>query len=205
MPFQISQVQFHSVKAGNQYLLDSNIWIQILSPKNVVSYKNKQYNSLFQKIIKNNEVKIILPALLISEVLNRLLREVHMNKFARKNGYPNGKDIPGDFFKDKFRPSPEFKKAYNLLCDDIRNYSDSISLVNDSFGTDINYDDVLLDPPQGLDFNDYFYCTLAKQNDYIIVTDDKDFWVEDVKIITESNTIIERNKMLTVSNSISKQ
>ena len=129
----------------------------------------------------------------------------HFRKLARKNGYPNGKDIPGDFFKDKFRPSPEFKKAYNLLCDDIRNYSDSISLVNDSFGTDINYDDVLLDPPQGLDFNDYFYCTLAKQNDYIIVTDDKDFWVEDVKIITESNTIIERNKMLTVSNSISKQ
>lgn len=200
MSFQISQVQFHSVKAGNQYLLDSNIWIQILSPKNETSFKNKQYYQLFQKIIKNKDVKIILPALLISEVLNRLLREVHMNKFARKNGYKKGQGLPSDFFKDKFRPSPDFKLAYNILCDDIRSYSNSITLVNDSFGTNINYEDVLLNPPQGLDFNDYFYYILAKKNDYIIVTDDKDFWVEDVKMVTENNTIIEKNKILVTSN-----
>ena len=90
-----------------------------------------------------------------------------MSKYARKNGYPKGSKLPSDYYKNTYRSTEDFKISYNTLCDDIKNYHSSISLINDSFGSDIKFKHVLSDPPVGLDFNDYYYYTLAKNNDYI--------------------------------------
>lgn len=204
MPYNISQVQYHTLKDGNKYFLDANIWLEILTSRNSQSFKNKQYKALFNNILKNNKVGIVLPALIVSEVVNRILREVHMQKFAHKNGISKGAPIPSEYYKNTFRPSPEFKIAYNAICDDIKGYHHSIELINDSFGTDFKYKHVLSDPPTGLDFNDFYYYSLCKKNNYIIVTDDKDFWVEDVTIITQSPTLIEKQNQLTAIGGTSK-
>lgn len=194
MAYCISKIQFHTIRNGYNYLLDSNIWIEILSPRNTKSQRIKDYLKLFSKIESNPNVKIVLPALLISEVLNRILREVCMSKYALKNGISKDK-IPSDYYKNVYRKTDDFKDSYNSLCDEINNLSKSTILINDGFGTEILYDDVLFDPPTGLDFNDYFYYNLAKKNNFFIVTDDKDFFVEDVQIITESPSLIERKNL----------
>lgn len=190
MAYSVSSVQHHNVLDGNTYLLDSNIWIEILTSRNKKNPRHQRYQKLFQEILKNNKASIVLPSLIVSEVLNRILREVSMKKFAKKNR----DTITSDYFKNKFRQSDEYRIAYTLLCDDIKIHSSTVKLINDEFGTTIKYKHVLSNPPSGLDFNDFYYFTLAKKNDYIIVTDDKDFWVEDVKIITESPTLISRQK-----------
>lgn len=201
MAYTISKVTYHTVKDGNKYFLDSNIWIEILTSRNSEQPKHKKYRELFQKIISNPKARIVLPALMVSEVINRILREVYMSKYARKNGFTKGQTIPANYYKDVFRASQDFKIAYNSLCDDIKAYHASIDLIPDTFGTVIKYKHVMSDPPQGLDFNDYYYYLLAKKNSYIIVTDDKDFWVEDIEIVTESTTLMEKQYSWTASQS----
>lgn len=76
-----------------------------------------------------------------------------------------------------------------LLCDNIKSYHESITLINDGLGSDFKFEHILNDPPTGLDFNDFLYYNICKKNNYILVTDDKDFWVEDVKILTQSDSL----------------
>lgn len=186
MAFNYSKASSHSVIDGNKYFLDSNIWLKILQPKVSPKYKDSAYLKLFDKIISNNKVKIVLPSLVISEVINRILRDVYMAKFIRKNPQLIYTD---SFYKDVFRPSLDFKIAYNLICDEITNYHSSIELINDTFGSDIKFKHVLKDPPQNFDFNDYYYFRLCKNNNFILVTDDKDFWSEDITVLTMSDTL----------------
>lgn len=194
MAYSYSKASSHKVVDGAKYFLDSNIWLKILSPKNKPTHKDRAYTDLFQRIIANNKVKIVVPALVLSEVINRLLREVHLEKFKQKYATKNPQvKIGDDFYKSVFRPSAEFKIAYNIVCDEIKNYHSSYELISDGFGTEIKSKHVLSNPPQSLDFNDHFYYHLCKNQNYLLVTDDKDFWIEGITVITMSDTLLEKD------------
>lgn len=199
MPFQFSNVDFYSVKDHTNYFLDANIWLKVLVPKVDSSYKDKKYLTLFENIISNTKCKIVVPALVLSEVINRILRDVHMGKFISKLKKANPSFTPDkDFYKKVFRPSEEFKIAYGLVCYDIKNYHNSIQLIPDGLGSDFKFKHILSDPPKGLDFNDYFYYNICKKNNFTIVTDDKDFWVEDVHIVTMSKSLLDKANSLLI-------
>jgi hypothetical protein len=194
MCYHISSTTNHHPTKGAKYLLDSNIWIDILTPKNKPPEKQIRYRKFFSNLTKSeNNVMIIVPALLISEVFNRILKEVCMKKYIRENKI-NFKDyiIPGDFYKNTYRPSVHYIASYKKLCDDLLSYANFIEFVNDGFNTSIPYTELLTDLPVSLDFNDFVYYTLAKKNGYFLVTDDKDFWIKDVQIITESSTLLSK-------------
>lgn len=194
MSYSYSRASTHSVKDKEYYFLDANIWLKILAPKNKLSGKDKAYLSLFDKIIKNTKTRIILPALVVSEVINRIIREVHFEKHIRKvkKGNP-GFSPDSDYYKNVFRNSLDYRVAYNVICDDIKSYSTSIDLVNDEFGSTFRFKHLLKDPPTSLDFNDYYYYNLCKKKGYFLVTDDKDFWVENVDVITMSRTLLDKH------------
>lgn len=193
MAFDICKVQNHTNLDGNKYLLDANIWLKILSPHNSKGAKDAIYTKFFSRLTSNNKAKIVLPALMVSEVVNRIIREIYMPKYLKREGI-DPKSITGGFYKEVYRKSEHFKTSYNLLADDIHNYHSSTVLINDGFGTTIKYKHVLSNPPEGLDFNDYYYYQLAKNNNYILVTDDGDFWVEGIKILTENFTLLSKQK-----------
>lgn len=194
MHYSYSNAFTHSIKDKEKYFLDANIWLKILAPKNDLSHKDKAYLSLFDKIVSNTKTRIILPALVVSEVINRIIREVyfakHLKKITRSNpGFkPNS-----DYYKNVFRSSLDYRIAYNLICDDIKSYSTSIDLVSDEFGSTFKFKHLLSNPPTSLDFNDYYYYSLCKKKGYFLVTDDKDFWVEDVDIVTMSKTLLDKH------------
>ncbi len=199
MGYTYSKVTTHTVTDGSKYFLDSNIWLKILQPKISPTYKDKNYRLLFDRIIANTKAKIVVPSLVISEVVNRILREVYMNKYIAKLRKTNpGLVVTSDFYKNDFRPTEDFRIAYNLVCDEIKNYHSSIELINDEFGSNIKYKHVLSDPPQGLDFNDYYYYRLCRLNNFNLVTDDKDFWIEDIPVITLSETLLNKHIALLV-------
>lgn len=194
MAYNFSKVDFYSIKDGTNYFLDANIWLKILVPKVNATYKEKQYISLFEKIIANSKCKIVVPALVLSEVINRILRDVHMGKFINKIKKNNPSFTPDrDFYKTVFRPSEEFKIAYAMVCYEIKNYHNSIQLIPDGLGSDFKFKHILSDPPKGLDFNDFFYYNICKKNNYTIITDDKDFWVEGVEVVTLSQTLLDKS------------
>lgn len=190
MPYLIEDLQDHEIAKHHKYLLDSNIWIKILAPRNNPSSNDKLYISFVEKITSTKGAKIIVPALVISEVMNRLIRDVHMAKFINKIGASG--NLPSDFYKNVYRPSPDYKRAYSVIADDFRIYLNHISFVNDGFGDTIKYKHVLSHLDFNLDFNDFYYYHLSKKKSFSIVTDDKDFWVKDVNIITRSKTLLDR-------------
>ena len=100
--------------------------------------------------------------------------------------------------KNVFRISPEFKIAYSLVCDEIKNYHSTIELLNDGLGVDFKFKHILKDLPSGLDFNDHYYYQLCKKNNFVLITDDKDFWVEDIEIVTMSSSLLDRHIALLV-------
>ncbi|MCL7753291.1 PIN domain-containing protein [Polaribacter sp. Z022] len=194
MSFHYSKASSHSINNSENYFLDANIWLKILVPKNNQSYKDKNYLLFFDKILKNTKVRIVVSALVISEVINRIIRDVYYAKHLKKTKQLQPNFTPSkSYYKDVFRCSLEYKIAYNLICDEIKNYHSSIDLINDEFGSTFKFKHILKDPPKNLDFNDYYYFNLCKKKGYYLVTDDKDFWVEDVNIVTMSPTLLDKH------------
>lgn len=198
MIYSYSNASYHTLKNGECYLLDANIWLKVLMPKNKPSYNDKEYISFFNRIVENTKVRIILPALVVSEVINRVMRNVYYKKhlIKLKKEIPSFKE-DSRYYKDVFRNSEEYRIGYILICDEIKNYSTSIDLINDEFGSTFKFKHILKDPPANLDFNDYYYYNLCKKKNYFLVTDDKDFWIENIKVVTMNKTLLDKSSKLT--------
>jgi predicted nucleic acid-binding protein len=194
MSYSYSKASSHPIKNKENYFLDANIWLKILAPKNKLTYKDRGYLAFFEKLVNNTKARIIVPALVVSEVINRIIREVHFKKhISSVERTTPGFVLPDGYYKNVFRNTEDYRIAYNLICDDIKSYNTSIDLINDEFGTTFKFKHILSNPPTSLDFNDYYYYNLCKKKGYFLVTDDKDFWVEDVEVVTMSNTLLDKH------------
>lgn len=177
-----------------QYFFDANMWIKLLRPKFELSARDKKYMAFFQKFLKSPEKpKIAVTSLVLSEVINRIMREVAMRKYIMENAIPEADVKPG-FYKEVYRKTEHFKQQYDLLRDEIRGYADSCVFVSDSLGEEIPADDILTHPLYHLDFNDAYYVLLAKKHGFPIVTDDGDFFVEDVRVLTYNDSLYKKGK-----------
>lgn len=195
MAYNYSKLDKIKAKDNVNYFLDANIWLKVLNPKRNPSTKDKAYVNFVDSIRNNTKSKIVVPSLVLSEVINRIIREVHFQKHIDKikKTKPKFKPSP-DYYKKHFRSSEEYRAAYISLCNDIKNHHKSITLINDGLGSDFKFKHILKNPPTGLDFNDFLYYNICKKNNYTLVTDDKDFWVEDVKILTQSDFLYNKYK-----------
>lgn len=191
MAYNISLLDNHSIEK-KKYFFDANIWLIILKPPFELTPHQKKYLDFVEKFMKSSQnPKIVIPSLVLSEVINRYLRDVGMNKFIKKNKFT---DVDSRFYKEKYRPSDQFKIDYKLLCDDIKNYNNHYEFIPDKLGEEFKSKHILSSPPKSLDFNDHYYYLLAKKENYSIVTDDGDFFVEDVEILTLNSTLYQKMK-----------
>lgn len=174
------------------YFFDANLWLKILKPPLNLSRRDEKYLDFFERF-KNNpqHPKIAVTALLLSEIINRYLRDVTYQVYCRKNGNPNPDK---SYYKEVYRKSQQYQTDYISLCEDIKSYQNYFELVADGLATDIRQKDILTSPILSLDFNDLYYYRLAQKKGFTIVTDDKDFFVEDVEILTYNSQLIDKAK-----------
>lgn len=174
------------------YFFDANLWLKILKPPLNLSRRDEKYLDFFERF-KNNlqHPKIAVTALLLSEIINRYLRDVTYQVYCRKNGNPNPDK---SYYKEVYRTSQQYQTDYISLCEDIKSYQNYFELVADGLATDIRQKDILTSPILSLDFNDLYYYRLALKKGFTIVTDDKDFFVEDVEILTYNSQLIDKAK-----------
>lgn len=199
MAFEIFRASSYKIEKDSLYFLDANIWIFILAPKNKPANSTQHYIKLFEDILNEESVKIVVPAMLISEVVNRILRDVSYDNFLHSINTKRS-SVHSRHYKDVFRPSAAFKDAYEVLVNDFVAYSDSIKFVDDGFGVDVSTDQILDSPPTSLDFNDNYYYSLAISRGYKIITDDGDFWTENLKIITQNAVLLEKQNQVNIAN-----
>ena len=191
MGYNIRNIDIANLQKKN-YFFDANLWLKILKPQFNLSLKDKKYLNFFQKFSNSTHKPVIaFTALLLSEVINRYLRDVTFVQFCKRNGQTNPDK---SYYKEIYRSSEQFRNDYISLCEDIKAYQKMYKLFADGFGTDIRQKDILTSPPVSLDFNDNYYYIMALQNDFTIVTDDKDFFVQGVEILTYNNQLIDRAK-----------
>ncbi len=114
------------------------------------------------------------------------LRTIGMSKYANKVGV----NVNNIDYKKEYRPSSEYSIEYEVLVDDIKYYHNAMELIPDEFGTFIKLRDLLKSPPKKLDFNDHYYFPLCKKNDYIMFTDDGDYSIGGVKIVTLNDNLL---------------
>jgi len=179
-----------------KYFFDANLWLKILKPSFHLKGRDLKYIQFFEKF-KNHpdHPKIVVTALVLSEVINRYLREVTFKKFCKNNNNPNPDP---SYYKEIYRPTLQFQSDYISLCEDIKAYQNYYELIPDGLATDVKQKDILTSPPINLDFNDLYYYKLALKHGFTIVTDDKDFFVPDVEILTYNNQLIEKAKAAVV-------
>ena len=176
------------------YLFDANIWLLILGLVSQPDAKQQKYIHFFKSVLQSDAI-ILLPAILVSEVVNRMIY-FQMSKFARKKG----DKIDPSYFKKVYREQPEFKIALQKIYDDFLIYAQSCSLTNDNFGNQgFGIPDLFNVNGPIIEFNDNYLYKIAKHHSAIVITDDGDFFVEDIQIYTLNNTLIGKAKAKTVA------
>lgn len=170
-------------KPNEEVMLDANIWIYLYSPPSSSNtHFVNNYSSAFKSIVQS-KTPIIINSLILSEYLNRYCRMQFDAMFSSK--YKTFKT---------FRQSPD----YLPIGKDAANYASSIlslcTLKDDNFTT-CNLNDICNDFASGsIDFNDGLIADACKKNGWALVTNDGDFVMGDIKVITANNKLIQACK-----------
>lgn len=173
------------------YFLDANLWLKILKPKFDLNKKDEQYLAYFRKFSPDlSTAKIVVTTMLLSEVINRYIKDVSFRKYCKKNGVTESPS----YYKQVYRISEQFNSDLTSLTDDISLFSDRIKIVDDGFGNDIQLNDAISYSGKQLDFNDNYAFKLCVKRNYVVVTDDQDFFVPGVKVLTLNNQLLEKAK-----------
>jgi predicted nucleic acid-binding protein len=183
MAYLISDIRQKQPELNKIYLFDTNVWLAVLEDF-FFDTRYKPYTDFFNKLISQtigNAPKIALPAVLISEILNRVLRDIYYPSYIDSFEDPTITDMTLSF--KKYRNTDQYEKDLAFVLGSIRQYHNSLVFVSDNFGQ-YTSKQILKNLPTHLDYNDYLYTIIAKEQNLIIVTNDADFSVEDIPIYT---------------------
>lgn len=113
MEYNVRHIDFAGLEK-KKYFFDANLWLKILKPPFKPSSKDQKYLQFFEKF-RNHPAKpkIAVTALLLSEVMNRYLRDVTFKIFCQKQGVFNADK---SYYKMVYRLSHKFTEDYISLC-----------------------------------------------------------------------------------------
>jgi hypothetical protein len=96
-------------------------------------------------------------------------------------------------YKDMYRPSAQAISDYSKLREAILFWNPYVTPIPDEMGVKFGIEEITNYHPCDLDFNDNFFCDLARRNKYIIVTDDADFIEQgDIEVVTLNSELLKR-------------
>jgi len=183
----IERLSSHSLDPSRKYFLDANIWITYLTNPQHPKAKEEVYMQFFEKLI-NNQVPIYSHSLIISEVINAMLR-IAFKSYKDNlpgdphNGLSKNQILNLDFKKD-YRITSDYNYHLRNVKGDLGAYLPYVEVLDDKFKPDM--DDLVGNLPENADFNDFFYYRMAKANGLTIVTDDGDFIFKNIDILSEN-------------------
>jgi predicted nucleic acid-binding protein len=192
MSFRIEDIKKHKVVEGGKYLFDANIWLAILDTNFSKSYM-PPYEALFEDIITHKTVKsakVVMPSLLLSEILNRYMNDIFYKEFCKLNPVSTGM-TKHEHYKHVYRTSPVYSQDLAMACSGIRTFSanNGLSFLSDNLDN-FTFKQLTKNIPVFLDINDHLYAQIAKAQGLIIVTNDGDFRVEDVTVVTGNPALL---------------
>ena len=193
MAYDLIDLNFSSAPKDRCYFFDSNILLQVLGLPSTDALTDsylRYFNLVYKNCLAKPEFKIYTSTNQLSEVFNILMNfECKKTYTADQNKtYPN----PGKFFKDVFRPSERYMKTFNLYKNEFLNYKHVFELA-DIGGLGVM--DTILDfDCKKLDMNDLFILKAVQKTNAILVSNDNDFYGEDITHATLLRSAISKFK-----------
>jgi len=182
MAVELIYVDNFAVTNSHDFFFDNNIWFTLFCPLgNINLKKQNQYSSLLQDIM-NLKRPIFLNSLVVSEFSNAWLR-LEFHDWQKKAG--NETKIN---FKRDFTDTADYRKAARDIQAALKQIQKICQKGNDDFNA-LDLDSILSDLPKR-DFNDSYYLHLAERKKWIIVSDDSDIFIDDMrtaKVVTANN------------------
>lgn len=192
MAFELINLQSKSSPMDCFYVFDSNVWL----PQLGLPYEKEYapFLSFLGKVVKASEltgakIRILITDLQLSEVFNKLLR--YQGRIAWENQKKPEPDF-NKFYKEHYRKSPDFATAFTNIKSDFEAIEHALEVVHPSKIQ--SYQQLVDFDPQKLDFNDHHILRTAQEYSAILVTNDKDYYGEDVRLATYNSTMIQQYK-----------
>lgn len=145
--------------------IDTNVWLYIFYPG---ADGDHGYNDIFQKIIDSG-ANLFISEQILSEYVNRIVRGEFQRFIDNQRSHGNNAHID---YKKHFRPTGDYSKAYKLALDSVNEDILSIATL-----VSISHEDISkwCMGYEMLDFNDNVYLNLSLENEFYILTHDRDF------------------------------
>ncbi len=174
------RIDRHTFDAGDQLLFDTNVWLFIYGSQYRTPDKRAKLYSAAYKRIREVKCRIFIDAIILSEFVNVLSRLTY-------NSLPAAKK-PQDF--KTFRRSAAFKTVAEGISDACSRIVKSCTRIESGFSS-IDVDALLDRYKEGKsDFNDQILTHLCKRQGFTLVTDDGDFRVSDLQILTANRRLL---------------
>lgn len=173
---------FHP-KASDTIIFDSNILIKLFYPlqtSNAVAY----YSGLYAQVLTSKS-NLLITSIQISEFINRCIR---FQFGLYEKSHANGSRLD---FKQDYRSTDDYRESMNAILDIVSSdIAPNFNFINDNFN-DMKKDS-LFKYGFSYDFNDAILLEVARLNNAILVTDDKDFanYSSKVRIITNNKKLL---------------
>lgn len=163
----VTLIKNYSVKSGDVFFFDANIWMYIFGPyANSKKYKQQAYSNLLRDI-QLSRASVFISSLVVSEYVNACLR-ISFNNWRKLPENVSARD-----FKLDYRGTDNYIETIQ----DLKSQVCDIFKIADKTPDSFNSVDVLsFFDMQDIDFNDAYHIELCKghSNKMILVTDDKD-------------------------------
>lgn len=185
MKLNIERIQ-KSTSIKGVFFFDTMIWLNIVAPSfGGLNQREINYTNFFDKVYKGTSSKIAVSSVLFSELTNLYMRRVAVKLYETEENTT----VNYNEYKTKYRPTQHFKEHYQIVCDEIESRSDSFVYCEDLASS---YEATEACNYPKLDFNDFTYYQICRSSDYTLVTDDSDFYVKDIKILTLNDPLYKR-------------
>ena len=180
MENNISDVRHHIYTSEDKLFLDANIWLYIFGPQEP-KYQKRLWINIYSEVFKsvlNANSQIYIDVLILSEFINRYARLKYQV------------DSPVDVeFKD-FRKTEAFRIIAQDISNDVERMLKYCTRIECGFG-DLHIQSLLSDYAKGdSDFNDHVLAELCKHNGFILITNDSDFKIQGIPILTANRYML---------------
>jgi len=167
---------------GRKIFIDANIIIYLFWPTALNGWENA-YASIFGSLLKQN-IDINVDFIVISEAINRTIR-IEYEKHLQVNNITK-KELTFKEYRNSTAGQQALEDIYIVISRKVLN---KFFVVGKNFTkTDIeSYLSVNF-----LDFNDKAIISMCRENDFVFLTNDKDYVKSDIDILTSNPSLLKK-------------
>lgn len=177
MTHKVTGVASYDFKPEDELFLDANIWLFVYGPQRPGDAKAAVYSLALSKILAAQS-RIYIDVLVLSEFINTYAR------LKWKLVAPHVKQFKA------FRNSPDFKPVAQGIAADVKRVLNFCSRIENGFEA-LDMNDLMDGYAAGdSDFNDQVIAALCKRKGLKLVTDDGDFSVPGISVLTANKRLL---------------